>query len=277
MQYYRYCSVLSIAGSDSGGGAGIQADLKTFAALGCFGTTAITAITAQNTQGITGLYPLPAHIVKSQITAVIDDICPDAIKIGMLPNGEIVCAVAEILKQYNNIPIILDPVMRATSGKELATATSVDAMKQHLFPIITLITPNIGEASLLTGTIINTLDDMKTAADNLLLAGCNAVLVKGGHLHGPELFNVYAHQNGERKTWSYQYIESLNTHGTGCTLSSAITAYLASGLSPEASIAAAGEYVNTAIKEGQNVKTGHGNGPLNHFFNPNKPLMINHL
>lgn len=277
MQCYRYCSVLTIAGSDSGGGAGIQADLKTFAALGCFGTSAITAVTAQNTLGITAIHPVPPAIVQSQIMAVMDDIRPSAVKIGMLPDPETAYIVAETLKRYEQVPIIFDPVMRATSGSSLAGIESIQAMKSQLFPIATLITPNLDEAALLTGNTIDGLDSMQAAAEELLNFGSKAVLVKGGHLTGPVLYNIYADQLGETKTFSYPYILSPNTHGTGCTLASAIAAHIAQGKSLQDAIAAAGNYVNTAIKEGSHVSTGKGCGPLNHFFKPRKLARIKWL
>lgn len=277
MQCYRYCSVLTIAGSDSGGGAGIQADLKTFAALGCFGTSAITAVTAQNTLGIMAIHPVPPAIVQSQITAVMDDIQPAAVKIGMLPDAETVYIVAETLSKYKGIPIIVDPVIKATTGTDLANQESMQAMKSQLFPIATLITPNLDEAALLTGNKIDGPDSMKTAAEELLSFGSKAVLVKGGHLTGPVLYNIYADQLGETRTFSYPYILSLNTHGTGCTLASAIAANIARGESLQDAIAAAGNYINTAIKEGSNVTTGKGCGPLNHFFKPRKLARIEWL
>lgn len=269
-QCYTYCSVLTIAGSDSGGGAGIQADLKTFAALGCFGTSAITAVTAQNTLGIKAIHPVPSSIIQNQITAVMDDIQPAAIKIGMLPDAESVYAVAETLREYKDVPIIFDPVIKATTGTVLAGSESIQAMQSQLFPIVTLITPNLNEAALFTGSEIVDIDGMQTAAQALLVFGSKAVLVKGGHLKGEVLYNVYAGQHGEKEIFSYPYILSANTHGTGCTLASAIAAYLACGESLRDAIEAAGNYVNMAIKEGRDVRTGNGCGPLNHFFQPRK-------
>ena len=274
MSRYKYCSVLTIAGSDSGGGAGIQADLKTFAALGCYGTSAITAVTAQNTMSIIAIHPIPPAIVKSQIIAVMDDICPAVVKIGMLPDPETVSIVAETLKSYRHIPVILDPVISSTSGKQLASMNSLQAMIQQLFPLAALITPNLNEAALLTGNNICSVEDMQVAAQALLRLGSGAVLVKGGHLDGAELFNVYADQKGVTTSFTYPHIVSLNTHGTGCTLASAIAAYLARGQSLRDAIASAGSYVNIAIKEGADVQTGKGRGPLNHFFKPRKMMRI---
>ncbi|WP_114940742.1 bifunctional hydroxymethylpyrimidine kinase/phosphomethylpyrimidine kinase [Mucilaginibacter endophyticus] len=275
MQYYQYCSVLTIAGSDSGGGAGIQADLKTFAALGCNGTSAITAITAQNTLGITDIHVVPPAMVKNQINAVMSDIRPSAVKIGMLPNAETVQAVADTLKKHEPVPIILDPVISSSSGKQLTNNEALLAMKDLLFPMVTLLTPNLNETTQLTGKQVGNVDDMMDAAETLLNLGCQSVLVKGGHLNGAELYNVYADQQGKRETFAYSFINSLNTHGTGCTLASAIAAYTARGQSITEAIASAGIYVNIAIKEGQNIKTGEGCGPLNHFFNPRKLAKLN--
>lgn len=275
MQYYQYCSVLTIAGSDSGGGAGIQADLKTFAALGCYGTSAITAITAQNTLGVTDIHVIPPAMVQNQIGAVMSDIRPLAVKIGMLPNAETVQAVTDALKKYEPLPIILDPVISSSSGKQLANNEALLAIKELLFPMVTLLTPNLNETTQLTGKHAGNVDDMINAAEALLDLGSQAVLVKGGHLHGLELYNVYADRQGVRKTFAYPFINSLNTHGTGCTLASAIAAYIARGQSITEAIASAGNYVNIAIKEGQNVKTGEGSGPLNHFFKPRKLAKLN--
>ncbi|OCX50425.1 bifunctional hydroxymethylpyrimidine kinase/phosphomethylpyrimidine kinase [Mucilaginibacter sp. PPCGB 2223] len=275
MQYYQYCSILTIAGSDSGGGAGIQADLKTFAALGCYGTSAITAITAQNTLGVTGIHIVPPVMIQNQIRAVMDDIRPAVVKIGMLPDEETVKTVADTLKSYQAVPIILDPVISSGSGKQLANNEALLAMKELLFPMVTLLTPNLNETAQLIGKQASNADDMKKAAETLLNLGSHAVLVKGGHLTGAELYNVYADQQGERKTLAYPFVATSNTHGTGCTLASAIAACMARGQSLIEAIDAAGEYVNIAIKEGRNVKTGEGYGPLNHFFRPRKQAKIN--
>jgi len=274
MQYYQYCSVLTIAGSDSGGGAGIQADLNTFAALGCYGTSAITAITAQNTLGVTDIHIIPPAIIQSQIRAVMDDIRPLVIKIGMLPNRETVQIVADTLKGYKPIPVILDPVISSSSGKQLANNEALLAMQKLLFPMVTLLTPNLNEAAQITGKQISNVDDMQKTAEALLDLGSPAVLVKGGHLDGAELYNVYADRHGGRKILVYPFIVTSNTHGTGCTLASAIAAYMARGQSLPEAVASAGEYGNRALKEGRNVKIGEGFGPLNHFFKPRKLVRI---
>jgi hydroxymethylpyrimidine/phosphomethylpyrimidine kinase len=270
MSQFKYLPVLSIAGSDSGGGAGIQADLKTFAALGCYGTSVITAVTAQNTLGISAIHPIPSEIVKQQIVAVMDDIQPKAIKIGMLFSEEIVIAVAATLKNYPNIPVIFDPVMSASSGDSLMQNETINAFKKHLFPLITLLTPNLSEAAQLTQQTVENLEDMKNSASILLNQNLKNVLIKGGHLLGDELINFYQNQDGKQQQFFSKKIDSKNLHGTGCTLSSAIAAYLAQGFSLVTAIEKAGEYVHQAILQGANVKAGNGNGPLNHFFEPQK-------
>lgn len=270
MTRYKYKSVLTIAGSDSGGGAGIQADLKTFSALGCFGTSAITAVTVQNTLGVTGIHSIPPAIVAGQIKAVMDDIAAAAIKIGMVHSAELALAITATLQHYPNTPIVFDPVMVATSGDRLIEEDTIGILRTALFPITTLITPNIDEAELLLNVKINTVTDMRSAAKKLLDTGCFAVLLKGGHLKGEKVYDVYADQEGNETTFESTYIESNNVHGTGCTLSSAIAAYLAMGNTLTASISMSRTYVFNAITAGKNVKTGHGHGPLNHFFNPQK-------
>lgn len=270
MKRYKYASVLTIAGSDSGGGAGIQADLKTFSALGCYGTSAITAVTVQNTTGVTGIHSIPAEVVAGQIDAVMDDIRPAAIKIGMVLSAELALAISNSLKKHPEVPVVFDPVMVATSGDKLIEDNTVSVIKKVLFPISQLITPNIDEAVVLTGRTINDENDMKDAADTLIQSGCKAVLLKGGHLKGENIFDVYANQQGKMVVYTSPYIKSTNVHGTGCTLSSAIAAYLAMNHSFEDAIVKGREYILKAIDEGKDVQTGRGNGPLNHFFNPQK-------
>jgi hydroxymethylpyrimidine/phosphomethylpyrimidine kinase len=192
----KYKKVLTIAGSDSGGGAGIQADLKTISALGCYGTTAITAITAQNTIGVNAIYPIPADIVEKQIEAVVSDIGTDAVKIGMLHSVEIIMTVHKVLTKLKIKNIVLDPVMVAASGDKLIEENTLDALTGYLFPIVDIITPNIPEADILLGGIINKKDDMIESAGNLLKFGSKAVLLKGGHLKGKLLFDVYSGKNG---------------------------------------------------------------------------------
>lgn len=270
MTKYKYVPVLTIAGSDSGGGAGIQADLKTFSALGCFGTSAITAITVQNTLGVTGIHSIPPGIVTGQIRAVMDDIQPAAIKIGMIHTPELALAIAETLRQYPDVPVVLDPVMVATSGDRLIESSTISILKEQLFPLVSLVTPNLDEAAILADMPLHDLSDMQKAADSILQTGCNAVLVKGGHLAGRELFDVYKDQQQHAHIISSQHIDTANTHGTGCTLSSAIAAYLARGEKLVTAIDKASQYIHTAIAAGQYVQTGKGHGPLNHFFAPEK-------
>ncbi len=267
---YKYPIVLTIAGSDSGGGAGIQADLKTFSALGCFGTSAITAVTVQNTLGVSGIHSIPQEIVKEQIIAVLDDIKPEAIKIGMVHSTELAVAIASVLLDYPQIPIVFDPVMVATGGDKLIENGTINTLKQALFPIVTLVTPNLDEAALLTGMEIRDVKDMEAAAAKIIRSGCNAVLVKGGHLKGKCLFDVYLDKSGHKQVFESEFVDTNNTHGTGCSLSSAIASFMARKLELLPAIAEAKIYVQHAIESGKDVKTGKGNGPLNHFFNPVK-------
>lgn len=266
---YRYPIVLTIAGSDSGGGAGIQADLKTFSALGCFGTSAITAITAQNTLGVQGIHSIPPDMVRQQIEAVLEDLQPAAIKIGMIHTAELATTVAQALQGYTH-PIIVDPVMVATSGARLIEETTVHTLQEKLFPLATLITPNLDEAEVLYGSKIEHLNAMQTAAVALAAHG-NAVLLKGGHLKGEQVFDVLAQRDGSSEVFASPYIQSSNVHGTGCTLSAAIAAYLALRTSLHEAIVMGRAFIANAIRYGSDVQTGEGNGPLNHFFNP-KPL-----
>lgn len=265
---YKYPSVLTIAGSDSGGGAGIQADLKTFSALGCYGTSAITAITVQNTLGVKATHGIPPEIVYGQIKAVMEDIRPAAIKLGMVHSAEVAIAIAEILADYRDTPVIFDPVMAATSGEKLSSDDTIALFKTRLFPLMTLITPNLDEAEVLTLERINNPEQMSKAAKTLLKTGCNAVLIKGGHLKGDKVFDIYHDLAGNGRSFESEFLETRNLHGTGCTLSSAIAAYITLGYSLTTAIEKARKYVFNAIKYGAAVKTGAGNGPLNHFFNP---------
>jgi len=262
--------VLTIAGSDSGGGAGIQADLKTFSALGCFGTSAITAITVQNTLGVSAIHSIPAEIVKGQIKAVLDDIKPAAIKIGMVHSAELAVAIAAVLKDYPTVPVIFDPVMVATSGDKLIENGTIATLKKELFPKSALITPNLDEAAILAEMKIADVKDMEIAAEKIIGFGSKAVLLKGGHLKGKRLFDLYMDESGRRQIFESEAIETNNTHGTGCSLSSAIAAFMARKLKLISAVAAARMYVYEAIDHGKEVKTGEGNGPLNHFFNPEK-------
>ena len=265
----RPARVLSIAGSDSGGGAGIQADLKTAAALGCYGMTAITAITAQNTVGVRAIHALPPALLAQQIDAVVEDIGVDAVKIGMLHDPEVVRVVAAAIRRHRLRNVVLDPVMVATSGDRLITAPTVRVLVEELFPLVTLVTPNLDEAAWLLERTLGDAAQLDAAAESLQALGAPAVLVKGGHLPGAEVIDVLllAPPAGLRR-WRSARIASRNTHGTGCTLSSAIACHLALGLALPDAVQAARDYVQHALAAGADLRVGHGHGPLNHGFAP---------
>jgi len=265
--------VLSIAGSDSGGGAGIQADLKTFAALGVYGMTALTALTAQNTQGVQAIHAIPSAFLKSQIESVCDDIGVDAVKIGMLHTPEMVEVVAWAMDRYQWSNVILDPVMVATSGDRLINEETVEGIVRELFPRVSLITPNLDEVQVLLGYMPMAQEDLMRAAKDLQGMGAKAVLVKGGHLPGEMVVDVYLGADQHIQVFKSPRIHSLNVHGTGCTLSSAIAAGLAKGQSMELSLTHARAFITKAIEGAREVKTGgrsgpYAHGPLNHGFGP---------
>lgn len=267
-----YPIALSIAGSDSSGGAGIQADLKTFSSLGVYGTTAITAITAQNTQGVHSQLAIAPQMVYDQIIAVMEDLNPSVVKIGMLSNSEIVCAVAEALSQYQ-LPIILDPVIVSSSGHRLLSIEAQESLKERLLPLSTLITPNIPEMEALTSVTLSTYQDKERAAHYLIELGAKAILLKGGHEEGDTKSDTLflASPTGiKTSTFSSQTIHTKNIHGTGCTLSAAIAAFIARGESINEAIAKAKSYITDAIRAGADVAIGNGFGPVNHGFNPLK-------
>ena len=264
----RYARVLSIAGSDSGGGAGIQADLKTFAALGCYGMTAITALTAQNTVGVQGIHPVPAAFLKAQLQSVIEDIGVDAVKIGMLHAPEIVEVVAWAIDHYQLKNVVLDPVMVATSGDRLIASDTVQVLVRELFPRAALITPNLDEAALLLQQPITDAQELDAAAQALLAMGAQAVLLKGGHLPGDALVDVLLQPRQPLLRMGSARIPSRNVHGTGCSLSSAIAAHLALGQGLADAVQAARHFIRAAIAAGAAVKTGQGHGPLNHGHAP---------
>lgn len=264
----RYPTALTIAGSDSGGCAGIQADLKTFSSLGIFGTSVITAITAQNTNEVRAVEILSPPIIKKQSETVFDDIIVDVVKTGMLPSVEIIKLVASLIDNYNPPAVIVDPVMVATSGARLASTSIVSAFSKYLFSRITLITPNLPEAETLSGIQINSEKDIHTAANILLSQGCPAVLIKGGHSQLPDSTDILFRTNKEPIRFSSPRIKSKNLHGTGCTFSSAIAAYIALGYSLEDAIRLAKNYISSAIDAGKDITTGKGYGPVNHFFEP---------
>ena len=264
----QYPRVLTIAGSDSGGGAGIQADLKTFSALGCFGMSAITALTAQNTCGVSAIHAVPPEMLRQQIDAVVQDIGVHAVKIGMLHSTEVVATVAQAIDRHHLPHVVLDPVMVATSGAVLIEQPAVQALIAQLFGRVALVTPNLDEAALLVGRPLSSMDDMERAAQELLAMGAHAVLLKGGHLAGDEVHDLLLTQPGLRHWMHAPRIASANTHGTGCTLSSAIAAHLALGADLVQAVEAARSYVRGALQHGATVRTGHGSGPLNHGFAP---------
>ncbi|TCS39225.1 hydroxymethylpyrimidine/phosphomethylpyrimidine kinase [Paucimonas lemoignei] len=263
-QSLRYARLLSIAGSDSGGGAGIQADLKTFAALGCYGMTAITAITAQNTCGVHDIHAIPPAMLAAQIDAVATDIGVDAVKIGMLHDPEVVEVVADAIRRYEWQHVVLDPVMVAINGDRLITPETVGVLVRQLFPLVTVITPNLDEAALLLGRPLQGRDELDSAAIDLLALGASAVLLKGGHLPGEEVMDVLLQRGQPHLRLSHRRIASFNTHGTGCTLSSAIACHLALGHNLPKAVKLAHRYILQAIAEGADVQTGQGHGPLNH-------------
>jgi len=264
----RYARVLSIAGSDSGGGAGIQADLKTFAALGCYGMTAITAITAQNTLGVTGIHGIPPEMLKAQIDAVVQDIGVDAVKIGMLHSPEVVRVVADAIREYSLPHVVLDPVMVATSGDRLIAQETAGVLVRELFPLAEVVTPNLDEAGWLLGRTLAGLDDLEQAAQDLLGLGARAALLKGGHLPGDWVVDVLASPGQPGHRLQSARIATHNGHGTGCTLSSAIASHLALGLPLQQAVESARAYILGAIAAGANVVTGGGHGPLNHGYAP---------
>ncbi len=264
----RYHTVLSIAGSDCSGGAGIQADMKTCSALGTYAMSVIAAITAQNTQGVRGIMDASPQIVEQQIDAVFEDIVPDAVKIGMLSNSAIVEVVARRLAHYAPRCVILDPVMVSTSGCKLIADEAIGMLMSKLVPIVTLVTPNRYEAQLMAGMHIETIEDIRHAAMNILDMGAKAVLIKGGHFDDENMTDYLFTSAGDCEEYKSHFIATANTHGTGCTYSSAIASFIALGYDLKTSIARAKEYLTEALTAGANVAIGRGHGPVNHFYAP---------
>ena len=259
----RVLSVLTIAGSDSGGGAGIQADLKTFAAHGLHGLSAIAALTAQNTRGVTAVHVPPMEFLRAQIDACFDDFRIGAVKLGMLATAEVIHAVADALESHHPPFVVLDPVMVATSGARLLEPSALQAMRSRLIPLATLITPNADEATVLTDIRIDSPGDMRRAAEKLMEMGARSVLLKGGHVRTKSGAVVDLLFDGEFSEFSHPRIDTTSTHGTGCTLSAAIAANLALGSSLHDAVAHSIDFVHDAIATAP--KLGSGNGPLNHF------------
>lgn len=266
----NYFTALTIAGSDSCGGAGIQADLKTFSALGCYGMSILTALTAQNTVGVRSIHDVPPDFVSDQLNAIFEDIVVDAVKIGMLRSPEIICAVSGKLKGFGVERIVADPVMVAKGGDPLLLDEAVQTLREEIVPIATVLTPNIQEASLIAQRDIATQDDMERAARELCALGPKAVVVKGGNLpSGPSddcVVITDSRGNAEIHWLRQERIETNNTHGTGCSFSSAIAAGLARSLGIEQAIRNAKEFISQAIRSGACFRLGKGHGPVNHFY-----------
>lgn len=262
-----YSRALTIAGSDSGGGAGIQADLKTFAALGCYGMSVLTALTAQNTRTVSAIHSVPPDFIVAQMEAVFTDIGTDAVKIGMLHSPDTIQAVAETLQGFRIKNIVLDPVMVAKSGDKLLQTEAVESLKTRLLPLATVITPNLPEAETLLGQRIESVEAMKHAVVKLSQFTSGYILLKGGHLNTEESTDILYHAQTDRLvTLTTQRIATNNSHGTGCTLSSAIAAGLAKGLLVEEAVTQAKEYLTGALQAGADYTLGTGHGPVHHFF-----------
>lgn len=263
----KYKKVLTIAGSDSGGGAGIQADIKTISACGCYAMSAITAITVQNTTGVSGIHPVPAQTVSEQISAVLDDIGADAVKIGMLHSSEIIKTVKNDLVKHKIKTVILDPVMVAASGDKLLQDEAIETLKNELIPLAMVITPNIPEAEILLGKKIRSPEEMAIMAKELSLNRTVSVMLKGGHLTTNELTDIFYNADDDQiLEMKSKRVDTQNTHGTGCTLSSAIASFIALGLPLNDAIRKADDYIHKAIKSGAGYTTGKGHGPVHHFY-----------
>ena len=264
MNYYR---ALTIGGSDNSGGAGIQADLKTFSALGCYGMSVITALTAQNTEGVQGIHEIDPKFIEKQINSILEDIGVDVIKIGMLFNTSVIKTVARCLLEIKNCPIVLDPVMYAKSGDPLLQDDAVESIKNDLFPLATIITPNIPEAEALLDFSIESLESMQKAAISLNKLVPKAVVVKGGGLSGRTSEDCLVIEGGDPQWLKQDRIETKNLHGTGCTFSSAVAAFLARSYNLEDAIKEAKNYLTQALIAGADKNLGHGKGPVMHFYN----------
>jgi len=255
--------VLVVAGSDSGGGAGIQADIKTISMLDAYAATAITALTAQNTEGVFGVLPIPPEFIRTQIEVVLDDIGADVIKTGMLHDAAVIEAIASVLHEHAAaVPVVVDPVMAAKGGARLIEPEAIDALRRLLIARAEIVTPNLPEAEILCGATIGDVAEMRTAGETLLRLGCRAALVKGGHLPGETVSDVLVTADGGVKIWESPRIATRHTHGTGCTVASAIAAGLAQGLGLEGAVDRARNYVQRAIAGAPGL--GRGHGPLDH-------------
>lgn len=268
-----YFRVLTIAGSDSGGGAGIQADIKTISAMGCYASSAITAVTVQNTLGVQAVHPIPLDILEGQIDAILSDIGADAIKIGMLHSTKVVNLVAEMIEKYGIRNVVLDPVMVSTSGHKLIEDDAIESIKNRLIPLSRVITPNIPEAEILSGCKISSDQDFEQIAKKLSFNKSVSVLLKAGHLDNDCLVDYFYNIEDETITLlPSKRVKTRNTHGTGCTLSSAFASALARGEDLTLAAKSAKKYIEQAIVSGAEYEIGHGHGPVNHGFNPLKML-----
>lgn len=274
MKAYRHPTVLTIAGFDGSGGAGIQADIKTISALGCYATSVLTALPIQNTKGVQHIFPIPSDTVAQQLNCILQDIIPDAIKIGMLHTVAHVAVVAELLKPYKSIPIIFDPVMVSSSGQHLLEPDTIVAIVKELLPIVEIITPNMDEAAVLAQHEVSSIADMKQAALRIKALGGRNVLVKGGHQDTAVLTSLLLDEEQVFHAFDSEKIDTQNTHGTGCTLSSAIASFRAQSRSIAEAVGLGQRFVHAAIGAAADVRIGKGKGPLNHFFDPQKLLKI---
>lgn len=267
MEHHKtYHRVLTIAGSDSGGGAGIQADLKTIAANGCYGMSVITALTAQNTKGVSAVHAVPVDFVAAQLDAVLADIGCDAVKIGMLFSSELIRVVAAGLRRHGVRAIVLDPVMIAQGGGTLLQNDAIAALREELIPLAMLVTPNLPEAEVLLDKEIGSLADIGEGAVQLAELGCKNVLIKGGHLVGDCLDSLYLAGEDRLVVLSAERTPTRNSHGTGCTLSAAIASFIALGYGIEPAVRLAKDYISGAIAAGAIYRIGHGHGPVHHFY-----------
>lgn len=267
-RYWEPIRILSIAGSDSGGGAGLQADIKTISSLGGYSATAVSAITVQNTLGVESVYPVCAKQVCEQVDAVCRDLKPQAIKISMLPDPETAEPLAELLKKHQCTNIVIDPVMVATSGHSLSDMPAIENMLRYLFPLARIVTPNLSEAQQITGIELSHIGKCQDAAAKILEWGPQAVLIKGGHAKGAYIKDLLLSAKQGPIVFKSPRIKTNNLHGTGCTLSAAIAFFLASGLDINHAVLKAKEYLHTAIKAGSAMALGSGHGPVNHSFDP---------
>jgi len=263
----KYHKVLTIAGSDPSGGAGIQADLKTIASLGCYGLTVVTALTAQSTQGVSAVHPVPVSFAQEQLESLFKDIGADSVKVGMVYSPELIQTVARTLRKYDARPIVLDPMVVSQSGERLLQEEAVAALKEELMPLATIMTPNLPEAECFLGHPLETPEDRRTAVRELASMGSQTILLKGGHTPDEVCEDLLYQASDQRFTvFSGKRIVTKNDHGTGCTLSAAIASYLAMGASLEDAVGRAKVYVAKALRAGADFTLGRGRGPLHHFF-----------